>query len=324
MINYDIKEYSYRKVKWQNRLQLLLYWYRMLSGKSYFHIPQTLGKAFQPNVLTGYFNDLTGKTKWKGLLDHEGIPINQFGNGSTSYFPTTITQKGLGHYDQYILTGDCKEFDEFIKICNWLIKIQDKEGGWKLELMNLISSNYSAMTQGEAVSALVRAWKHTGGDQYIKATTKAYILMTKPVENGGTAYYRSDDIYLEETPLSEKNTILNGWIFALFGVYDFCLATGNTFNIFYQSFNTLKRNLFMFDSGYWSFYDEERTLASPFYHDLHISQLEALLLVTGDETINHYINKWKSYRRNLIKRYYAFGLKAYQKLRCPARIIIIE
>jgi hypothetical protein len=313
----------------KRKFKLLSHWMKMLTGKSYYHVSQGLGKAFLPNKLNGYFNDMSAKTNWKGPTDEEGIPINQLLDGSTSYFPTTIVQKALGHHDRYILTRDNKELDEFLNICDWLLKKQDEKGGWEVEkIMNLIGGlRYSAMPQGEAISALVRAWKLTSNKNYIISAIKAYELMITPIEKGGTAYYKNDELYLEEYPSIEmKNTVLNGWIFALFGIYDLYLATGNEVyqGVFSHSFNTLKNNLHIFDSGFWSYYDEYKSLSSPFYHDLHISQLEALFLVTGHINVKHYIEKWKDYRRNIFKRYYAFILKSYQKLKNPSPIVIIN
>lgn len=310
------------------QILLLKHWAKMLLGRSYYHLPQHLGKAFQPNELSGYFNDMAAKTKWKGLLGAEGVPMVQLIDGSTFYFPTTIIQKALGHYDRYLLSREGGDLDEFIKICNWLVIKQDEKGGWDVQkIMNLEEPfRYSAMPQGEAISALLRAWKITQKEYYIESAQKAYKLMIKRVDEGGTAYYKDNETYLEEYPATEKNTVLNGWIFALFGIYDMFLATNDISvqAVFNQSFSTLKKYLGVFDAGFWSYYDEQKTLASPFYHNLHISQLEALFLVTGDETIIKYIEKWKIYRGKKNNRFRALAMKTYQKIRKPAPITIVK
>jgi len=309
-----------------NKLRLLFHWVKMLVGKSYYHVPQGLGKFFHAGKLDGYFNDMTEKANWKGLLDKEGIPRCQLIDGSTCYFPTTIIQKALGHHDQYLFIKDSKELEEFLHICTWFVRQQDAKGGWDVKgIMGLGNGfKYSAMPQGEAISALVRAFNLTYNEHYFSAAEKAYEMMITPIEKGGTAYYKNGELYLEECPAIPKNTILNGWIFALFGIYDLFLATGKEAygNVFKQSLNTLAKTLYMYDSGFWSYYDEQKSLSSPFYHDLHISQLEALFLVTGDKTIGYYIEKWRGYKRNLIKRCYAFVLKAYQKLKYPAQVVV--
>lgn len=299
----------------------------MLAGKSYYHLPQGLGRAFHADTLEGYFNDLTGKTKWRGVLDSEGIPLCRLIDGSTRYFPTTIIQKALGHFDLFLLAEEMNEFDEFINICNWLVKSQDKKGGWGVESNKNCETTpkYSAMAQGEAISALVRAWKYTDGSRYLEAAAAAYELLVTTQEKGGTAYYRNRELFFEETPSTGRKIILNGWIFGLFGVYDYFLATrGSAERYFIQSFMTLQSNLHKFDSGYWSFYDWTGALASPFYHNLHISQLEALFAVTAEESLRDCIEKWKNYKKSFCKSKYAFILKACQKLRNPSPAVIIE
>jgi hypothetical protein len=55
-------------------------WYKMLTGKSYYHIPQNLGKAFERGKLRGYFNDVTGRTLWTKEGADNGIPVNTLYN----------------------------------------------------------------------------------------------------------------------------------------------------------------------------------------------------------------------------------------------------
>ena len=71
------------------------------------------------------------------------------------------------------------------------------------------------MPQGEAISALVRAWKITKRNEFLDSAKKAFNLLTKPIEEGGTSYFKNGDVFLEEYPATSKNTILNGWIFAI-------------------------------------------------------------------------------------------------------------
>jgi hypothetical protein len=270
---------------------------------------------------------MTGKTKWTGLVDDRGIPVCQLLDGSSCHFITTIVQKALGHCDRYFLTSDNGELEEFIKICEWLVDKQDKNGGWEVASVIHLKghSNYSAMSQGEAVSALVRAWKHTHRSEFLESAKKAYDLLIKPVQNGGTAYVKDDDFIFEEYPTIDRNTILNGWIFGLFGVYDYSLATGEANDIFNRSFNTLRRDLHLYDTGYWSFYDAKGTMiASPFYHQLHISQLEALYSVTKDNILKIYIEQWKKYENSSFKKGKAVFVKIFQKLKNPGDVVFVR
>jgi len=313
-----------RPVRW---LRLFMRWAKMITGQSYYHQPQGLGKAFRPGELAGYFNDLTCKTLWNGQIDVEGVPVNILDDGRRVYFATTIAQKALGHWDKWLLDRDEKDKSAFLSLCRWLLVRQDRRGGWPVwtELSLPLSSPYSAMTQGECISAFVRAWYLTRENEFAEGARRALALMCEPLENGGTSIYEKGDLFLEEFPNRPRSTILNGWIFALF-VYDFWLAfkDDNAHDLFKLSLDTLKCNLFIYDSGYWSYYDTQGHLSSPFYHDLHLHQLTALAMVENDAAIIDFRDRWAGYRQKRLNRLRAFGLKAFQKLREPGEVVVIK
>ena len=80
--------------KWS---RLFIRWSKMLGGKSYYHQPQSLGKALRPNELAGYFNDLSRRAQWIGCRDDEGVAVGTLVDGGKIYFVTTIVQKSLGY-----------------------------------------------------------------------------------------------------------------------------------------------------------------------------------------------------------------------------------
>ncbi len=180
----------------------------------------------------------------------------------------------------WLLTKSKKDYEEFIKLSYWVVERQDNEGGWEIGsfLGGKCSSKYSAMVQGEAISLLIRAWLSTNEVVFRSAAEKALCLLIKPVENGGVCYILSGNIFLEEAPTSPRNTILNGWIFAMIGLYDYYLAFNDlkVKDLLMKTLLTLKSHLSDYDAGYWSYYDIRRHISSPFYHNLHIAQLKAL------------------------------------------------
>jgi len=306
--------------------RLLIRWARMLLGKSYYHQPQRLGQAFRPGELAGYFNDLTAKTHWAGHTDDEGIPVNILADGRRVYFATTVVQKALGHWDKWLLTRDDTDREEFLRLCRWLLDKQDNNGGWSIwsELGLSLASPYSAMTQGEGVSAFVRAWALTGDELFLQGARRALDLMIKPIEDGGPSLHENGFLFLEESPSRPRSSILNGWIFSLFGLYDYWLALKDqeAYELFRRSLATLKKHLHQYDAGYWSYYDTQGHLASPFYHDLHIHQLSALALVDQDPLWVEYRDRWALYQRKRWSRVKALGIKMVQKLKEPGEVVI--
>ena len=57
-----------------------------------------------------------------------------------------------------------------------------------------------------------------------------------------------------------------------------------------------------------------KMLASPFYHHLHIVQLEVLYRLTGEEIFHRYATRWDGYRRSRLRRAVALLYKAVFKL----------
>jgi len=309
------------------RARQLLRWAKMLSGHSYHHQPQKLGPAFEPGQLKGYFNDLTHKARWSGHLDAAGIPYYVLSDGRKFWFPILITQKALGHWDRWLLEADEQDKKQFLLLCDWLVEHQDQAGGWDTwrGYLGPEYPKYSAMTQGQALSVLSRAVKLTGCSKYARCADKAAELMCRSVETGGVTYYQGDDVFLEEKPSQPRNTVLNGWIFSWFGLYDYQLLTDDAriAELMTRSLGSLAKTLFQYDSGFWSYYDLRGNISSPFYHRLHISQLEALSLVSSEPVFRDYQRRWMGYERNLLNKGRAVLLKAYQKLREPARVTVI-
>ncbi len=297
-------------------------WGAMLLGRSYWHVPQGLGKAFYPGKLAGYFNDLTAKVHWSGPADKQSVPLNKIG-GKQVYFATTIFQKALGHWDVWLLSRceDGYSQQQFLNLAQWALNNQDNQGGWPLwPLLGLqYPSPYSAMTQGEGISVLVRAYALTGNTLYLDGARKALSPLQKEVSNGGVCSVVCEGIILEEVPSEAHRGILNGWIFALFGFYDFLLVEEDNMvrKLLEQTLNALVAHLPLYNAGYWSYYDLSGNLASPFYHRLHIAQLQALTLAFPDYAAE--FQRWEKIftqqLSNPLGKARAIAVKGVQKLR---------
>lgn len=296
-------------------------WAAMFMGKSYYHQIQEIGKAFEPNKLKGYFSDLTAKTQWQGDVDDSGVPFNVFYDGRKLYFPIMITHMALGYWDCWLLNQDENDKERFLSLCEWVVSNQDEKGGldtWSV-IKNESFYRYSAMAQGEALSVLSRAFKLTGNQLYAEGAARAFELFELPVQEGGVTYFEEDGIFLEEYPCQPRNTVLNGWIFAIFGLYDYLFAFDNdrAREMFNKTVATLALNIEVFDSGYWTYYDCQKHLASPMYHTLHINQLEALCMISDEPVFKQCHARWRNYRSKFFNQSRAVVLKGIQKLKEP-------
>jgi hypothetical protein len=182
------------------------------------------------------------------------------------------------------------------------------------------------MPQGEGASLLIRVWSVTKDDRYIRAAEKALELMLTGISNGGTARQREWGLCLEEDPTGKYPGILNGWVFAVFGLYDGVLATGRLdfTEALENTVKSLVSTLTTYDAGFWSFYDLSGHLASPFYYELHIAQLKVLHDLFWEREFADVAERWSEYRKSVFRRSKAFLIKAMQKLREPGDIIIVR
>ena len=288
-------------------------WTNMILGNSVYHVNQKEGTVYSKTEIKGYYNDLTEKVSRFGRNDN-GVPSTIVDSGKEVYFSIAIFQYGLGAYDLYLKSGDKDMLEKAISCANWAIDNQQEDGSWQTFIFENPEHPYSSMAQGEGISLLLRAHISTGEYKYIQAADLAKNFMLRPIESGGTARYVGEDIYLYE--YTYEPLILNGWIFSIWGLYDYLLYTKDfeTQKIFESTMASLEKKIKDFDIKYWSKYDDGKRICSPFYHKLHIAQLKVMYDLTGKVIYNEYAHKWENYENNLLYRSRAFLKKVLQKI----------
>lgn len=288
----------------------------MLTGKSVWHVNQDLGKHFTKNEVVGYYNNMKEKvTKMPELLSSNDLPKLNIENGNFVHFPVAIFQYGLGAWDLYIETKDEIYVRKFMQCANWAIEHQDEQGRWNNFFYIFPDTPYGAMAQGEATSLLIRAYKYTNDDIYLNAAKRAIDYMLQPMTKGGVTEYNADDVIFRE--YTNQPTVMNGWIFAWWGLYDYIQVDENIEyykEILDKSLNSLIKYLPRFKCSYWSIYSLDGKMASPFYHNLHIAQMQAMYELTGKNIFKEYAEDWTKQQKNPINKCVAFTKKAWQKI----------
>ena len=162
----------------------------MLLGKSVWHVNQDLGKCFSEGSIKGYYNNMTEKvTMMPELLESDELPTLSLGGGKHSFFPVAIFQYGLGAYDLFLLTGDERYERKYMQCVMWAKNHLDDFGRWSNFSHYSPETPFSAMAQGEGTSLLVRAFIHTGSEEYLGLAKRALDFMLSPIEKGGTTKY---------------------------------------------------------------------------------------------------------------------------------------
>ena len=311
---------------------LIQHWYSMICGQSYWHASQGLGPCFKPGELQDYYRDYSSKVEWHGDVDHSQFPLVREPGGKPFHDPLVFAQKALGHWSCWLASSRQEEThrEAFLGLAEWLVSNQEYSGSWVVPAMkkSIYTVPYSALTQGQAISVLARAFSSTSQERYLDAACRGLRFMLKPMQEGGTSRPTGAGLVLEEYPRHQTNTVLNGWISALFGIYDVLLLEDHVeiHDALESSLQALMTALPKYDEGYWSFYDSSGSLASPYYHRVHITQLRALEFtfpVKADafrSTRLHFEEQLSS----SICRTRAFLLKVGQKLRQPPVTVLIQ
>lgn len=285
----------------------------MLTGQSISHVNQGAGTCYSRDCVAGYYNDLTEKI----TKDDPSILVPKYyvDSGEEIFFSIGIFQYGLGAYDLYLQTGQQQYLDKLIACADWAVANQEPNGAWDTFSYQNPEHPYSSMAQGEGISLLLRALIATKDEKYFKAATLAREYMLMPLEDGGTTGYDGEDVVLYED--TEDPVILNGWIFSLWGIYDYWKYTKDaaTGDILDRTVRTLVRQLDDFDIKYWSKYDAGNQICSPFYHELHIAQLRVMHDLFGNREFLDTANKWETYQNSFWKSQKAFLCKAIQKIK---------
>lgn len=299
--------------------------------------PAINARAFQDDEATRsgrlgeYYMLFREKADYAGHYDSNGIPMLDYrGVIGLQYNPIAIAQWGLANYNQFCETREGIRAQKTLKAADWLCDHleQNPHGLWVWNHHfdwdyrdTLKAPWYSGLAQGQGVSLLLRAHAHTRDDKYVQAADQAFAALTRPIADGGVLFEDEEkNLWIEEYLVDPPTHILNGFMWALWGVLDFwrARAAAQAKGIFDRGVETLVRNLRRYDTGYWSLYEQSgtrlRMLASPFYHRLHIVQLQAMAQLTGETEFTKVAERWETYTRYRTNRTRALIAKGAFKL----------
>jgi hypothetical protein len=278
-----------------------------------------------------YFMRFQGKAAYRGPFDAEGVPLlNYQGTIGPQYNPIAIAQYGLARFNRWCDTSAAGDRAAWITVANWLernlvanhfgVPVWMHHFDWPYRQL-LKAPWWSGLAQGTGLSLLVRAAMATSDTRYSTAAHRAFEALCRDVAEGGVLV--TDAVgrtWIEEYVVDPPSHILNGFIWALWGVHDYHQWSGSqaAARVFRACVETLDATLPAYDTGRWSLYElpagGRQMLASKYYHQLHIVQLRVLARLTGIGSFDEVANRWQGYLDDRIKRAHAFVTKAAFKL----------
>ena len=244
-----------------------------------------------------------------GTLDEDGVLYNAAsGDIPAAYHPTSIAQYALACWNAYLAVGDKKQREAFETQAYWLLshelRFPNGAGGWPIPFaakdFHVSKPWLSALTQGNVISVFVRAYQLTCKSMFLEAAQRAVRTFELDILDGGVSTrLAGDGIFFEEVAAYPAAHVLNGYILALFGLYDFLALTQESeiAALIQRSLTTFHAIIDEFDAGYWSRYDLlHRHLVPLFYHALHIVLLKALADYSGCEHCMQLAIRWEAYQ----------------------------
>ncbi len=273
--------------------------------------------------------DISAKAHYPGVFDDHNIPLVKL-EGELRYVPVTIAQYALGNYDLYLATGQAPYREKLLQCADWfvanLVRHCADIWGWQHtydnQIYNLKKPWLSALAQGQALSVLARAYRETTAPVYLESGRKALRAFLVPVEDGGLVAKTAGGEFYEEYPSLQPSLVLNGFIFALWGLRDYYLVSSDSEaeERYRTGLQTLRLQLSQYHVYplSWSRYDlypfAVTNISSIFYHKLHIQQFLAMGVLTNDRNFQEMAAVWQKAKNNPLLCLLATGYKIVHKL----------
>lgn len=257
-------------------------------------LKNTIDSIFVVNYLKSHPNSVTLKNPKKYFV----------------HFTNNYSAGTLKCYSYYLKTGKEEYLKLFWTNIDWMYDnvkiINDTIALWTNDNMTYDKYNLdfgwpSAFGQGFGLSVLCRAYQISKDEKYITLAEKVLNSFNLNYKKCGILCIDdNEDYWYLEYPSNPPAYVLNGFIFGLFGIYDYWRISNSpkALRYFRRGIRTVKKNLHKYDKGYWSAYDLEynKYCAGYNYHkNVHITQLKVLYQITEDEIFNVYANKFSKY-----------------------------
>jgi len=270
-----------------------------------------------------------GRVKTKGDIDGRQRRRAYTEKVDEAVPPTAVVRRvisvqfrGDGFFDNLTLSWTTPHLRMFRRSADWLVRHQDRRGGWAVPVERRLADGrlllapgwYSAMAQGQAMSVLTRAYLLTGDQKYLDAAKRATALFDVPSTDGGVLASLFNLPWYEEYPTVPGTFVLNGFIYALFGLYDLRSAEDrakrredrNSQRLYAAGVDSLRQLLPLYDTGTGSLYDLRHVTlldggrqaphrARSDYHVTHVIQLLALATINSDDVIASTAARWLAY-----------------------------
>ena len=177
----------------------------------------------------------------------------------------------------------------------------------------------SALTQGQAVSLLVRMASLTGQSIYGEWAGRAAQAFRTPglpiVWHGEPG---DEGLFFEEFPCRPPSHVLNGCLLAWLGMWDWARYSGDAeYRAFcLRALEQIEHRVPQYELGDWTRYDVlQRRPTSPAYQEIHAALARTLHAITGAPFWGDRAQRWRGAAGDAVKRTGVFFAVAADHLR---------
>lgn len=269
------------------------YW--TLDSTDYWHLQYPLNNTWEE-----YYWDMSEKAFQCNLpRDQKGITQYKGEDGNIYYSSIELAQYAMASYQAYLKTKDKKWLKESINHIDFFISLASSYKSCSFTVLN----NYpialykidhpwpTGLGFGVAISLMVRLYEELNESKYLDYALKLSENFRVSVEDGGILrkvnYNNKELVILEEYPTSELSGVMNGHIFALWGLYDLGRYDNETNEYYKVIVENFGQNLKVWIGRQWTFYDathiigRKKNYASAHYHLLHVRMLLIMYKISG-------------------------------------------
>jgi hypothetical protein len=263
------------------------------------------------------------------MFDEGGVPYRWVDSVGPVYNYTTVAAYAIANYQRLGGVSDKAYREAFLTQAEFFVSTAEPHevsgSVWRFRyaIGSMAEGWISALSQGQAMSVLSRAFWLSGESRFLAAAAAAWPVLRVPVKDGGllVPFPESGDACWEEYPTPQPSRVLNGWIHAIWGLADLLAVSGDrdVRALLEEGVESARRHAGDYDCGWWSTYDLPDSgpsrYASFHYHTTHIWQLSALAERTGIREFQALAERWQRYRSRPWCRARALGAKGLQRLR---------
>ncbi len=234
-------------------------------------------------------------------LDKEGI----LQNGNV-YHPLSITQFGMGSYYHFKETNDSTYYRHYINQVKYFkdsTKVHYLHDGksiglpYTINFWDMKAPWYSGMTQGYAMSFLIRYWQDTKDESIVPIIKKIAHFQLQPESKNGTIGETPNGLtWIEEYPNSKKSPeVLNGFINGLIGLKEYCdffPEDTTAVRIHKEAYEAMIQSLNLFDTPNWSHYNLNKRRIDVKYLRYQIFEMRHLYEIYKDPILLDQMKIW--------------------------------